>query len=210
MVELAARFATLCRRLGLALDVEQAYAELTRHYATPTRAYHDLTHVAHCLEELDRARHLAGDADAVELAVWYHDAVLDSRQKDNELKSAELARDVLREAGASDELTAQVFDLIMATCHGAVVPETDDARIMVDCDLAILGQPADRFDAYDAAIREEYAWVPRAAYVTGRSQVLEGFLARERIYLTELFHDLYEAQARTNLHRSIQSLIAHL
>ena len=70
--------------------------------------------------------------------------------------------------------------LIMATKthHPGVHP---DAPYLIDIDLAILGaEPAD-FDAYDAAIRKEYAHVPDDAYRAGRTRVLQSFLDRERI-----------------------------
>lgn len=204
----AERFAALCKRLGLDLDAEQTYRDIVKHYRTPPRAYHDLNHVAECLAELDSARHLATDPDAVEVAIWYHDVILDNRQGDNELESAELAQETLLAGGASVELAAEVFTLIMATCHDAA-PETEDARLMVDCDLAILGKDARRFDAYDAAIREEYAWVIEAVYLEKRAQVLEGFLARARIYLTDHFHASYDQQARTNLRRTVDRLISN-
>ena len=40
------------------------------------------------------------------------------------------------------------------TTHRAE-PDDDDGRVILDVDLAILGQPRDAFDAYERAIREE-------------------------------------------------------
>ncbi len=200
------RFATLCSRLGLSLDAEQAFDDLVRYHHMPPRAYHDMTHVAECLQVLDSVRHLADEPDAIEVAIWYHDAVLDNRQADNELNSARLARDVLLGAGASEDLAARVLLLIMATCHDAQ-PETQDAKIMVDCDLAILGQDSDRFRQYDEAIREEYRWVPEDVYRQKRAEVLQQFLDLERIYQTDHFHARFEQNARENLKRMVESLI---
>ena len=53
--------------------------------------------------------------------------------------------------------------------------------------------------AYAAAIRREYTAVPEAAWRLGRAQVLDRFLARPRLYQTDLFHDRLEAAARANL-----------
>ncbi|MBT9552193.1 MAG: hypothetical protein IV088_15195 [Hydrogenophaga sp.] len=65
----------------------------------------------------------------------------------------------------------------MATCHDAE-PEGDDARRLVDIDLAILGADPARFAEYDAQVREEYRWVPNWLYRCKRREVLAGFLAR--------------------------------
>ena len=72
--------------------------------------------------------------------------------------------------------------------------------------VAILGKPADEFARYDAAIRQEYAWVSAEAYRAGRSKVLQSFLDRDRIYQTEFFRNRYEEKARENLQRVIKRL----
>ncbi len=56
---------------------------------------------------------------------------------------------------------------------------------------------------HDAA---EYAWVGAAAYRSGRVRVLQGFVARERIYRTPVWHDAWESSARRNLRREIAML----
>jgi predicted metal-dependent HD superfamily phosphohydrolase len=62
------------------------------------------------------------------------------------------------------------------------------------------------FDGYEAAVRKEYAWVPEAAWIAGRSAVLRSFLNRPFIYLSEEFRDRFEAQARENIRRSLAAL----
>ena len=74
----------------------------------------------------------------------------------------------------------------------------------------VLGATADAFEAYDAAIRKEFHWVPTVQYCIGRSQVLSSFLKREAIYQTEAMRDLYETQARENLSRKIKELTINL
>jgi predicted metal-dependent HD superfamily phosphohydrolase len=55
------------------------YQRLTDAYAEPQRHYHNQQHIAECLAEFDQARHLAQQPTAVELALWFHDAVYDPR-----------------------------------------------------------------------------------------------------------------------------------
>jgi predicted metal-dependent HD superfamily phosphohydrolase len=199
------RFAALWRRLGATTDPGPVYCALTTAYAEPHRAYHTAAHLDDCLAELDPARALAVRPDEVELALWFHDALYDPRAADNEERSAAWAADALTAAGVTAEVAARVRELILATKHAAV-PTDPDARLLVDIDLAILGRPAEVFDAYDRAIRVEYQWVPEDQYRVGRARILRGFLARPRIYQMDPFHLRLEVVARANLARAIARL----
>lgn len=139
------------------------------------------------------------------MAIWFHDVVYDSRGKENEERSAEVWHRVADSAGLDDPLRARVTDLILATKHAAP-PIDSDAKLIVDVDLTILGQPAKRFDEYERQIRDEYAWVEPAAFTAGRGKVLTAFIKRGSIYFTEHFRAKYEAQARENLRRSLERL----
>jgi predicted metal-dependent HD superfamily phosphohydrolase len=77
---------------------------------------------------------------------------------------------------------------------------------MADVDLSILGRAPEVFDAYEQAIRKEYAWVDDEQYNRARIEVLQSFLDRDRIYRTDVFAGLYEQSARENLSRSISRL----
>src|SRR5436190_8726878 len=65
-------------------DAESVFRELCQRYAEPHRAYHNITHLAECLEELSQSAHSAKDPRAVAIALWFHDAVYDPRRTDNE------------------------------------------------------------------------------------------------------------------------------
>ncbi len=69
--------------------------------------------------------------------------------------------------------------------------------------MAILGAPAEAFDAYDAAIAVEYRAVRRELFRAGRRAFLARLLATPRIYLSELFHAELDAAARGNLERTL-------
>src|SRR5262249_18069786 len=81
-----------------------------------------------------------------------------------------------------------------------------DAPLLVDIDLSILGQPEKRFWEYELQIRQEYSWVPEEVFHAKRSEILERFLSRNRIYATEWFFQKYEEQARANLKSSLARL----
>jgi predicted metal-dependent HD superfamily phosphohydrolase len=184
-------------------------ADLTARYREPWRAYHTLAHVEAMLAEFDEFRQCDEfqlvNPDAIRMAIWYHDAVYDTRAKDNEAKSADLFRRAVEHSGLSESFVGTVVRLILATTHTA--PPADlDARVLCDIDLAILGQPEAVFDEYERQIRQEYGWVSEELFRKGRAAILQRFLDRPEIYSTDYFRRKYEAQARRNLARSVERL----
>ena len=167
-------------------------------YAEPQRHYHGLQHLAECMAHFGRERAAAAHPAEVALALFFHDAVYDVHAHDNEARSADWAREALRQAGAGDEAAQRVHALVMATCHDAQ-PEGADAQLLVDIDLAILGAPPPRFAEYEQQIRREYAHVPPEVFEPRRRAILGRFLARDPLYLTPGLRARCEAQARSNL-----------
>jgi predicted metal-dependent HD superfamily phosphohydrolase len=159
--------------------------------------------------KLDAARGLLddGEADAVELALAWHDAVYDPRAGDNEEKSAALFREAAARHRLDRRLAAAVERLILQT-KTHVARNRPDEQVMIDIDLSILGAPPDVFAAYDRSIRREYAHVPEAAWRERRAAVLRAFLLREKLFTTRFFRERYEAQARRNLAQAIAALEA--
>jgi len=179
-------------------------------YGAPERFYHGMAHVEALLRLADAHAAALADREAVEAAIWFHDAIYDSRRSDNERLSAALARDHLQ--GVCDPVRLERIVRMIEATAAHVPPELDepgargDAMLFLDMDLAILGAPSALFDAYEQATRQEYAWVDEATWTLGRSRVLRGFLDRDRIFRTATFHDRYEAQARANITASLARL----
>ena len=96
-------------------DAHPPYHDLAQRLAEPHRAYHTVHHILHCLDEMARVRHLAADPNAMEMALWYHDAIYDTHATDNEAQSAALAAHILRNASISAPCVQTVIRLIMAT-----------------------------------------------------------------------------------------------
>ncbi len=195
----------------MSLISEPMRAELIAAYTAPDRHYHDLRHIEALLGLAEACADAITDRDAVEAAIWFHDAVYDTRRGDNEEQSAALA--VERLAGAADgDRIARIAAMIRATA-GHAMPEFADAAAGRDCalfldmDLAILGSPAAEFDAYEAAVRREYDWVTEPQWTFGRRAVLTQFLARPAIYATARFQASHEAAARRNLARAMTRLM---
>ena len=174
-------------------------------WSEPQRCYHTLRHLGDCLALFEEAAHLGERPAEVEIALWFHDAVYALKGSDNEARSAAWADEALAAAGVEAEVRGRVRALVMATCHHAQ-PTTQDAALLVDIDLAILGAEPERFDEYEVQVRQEYAWVPGPLFRRKRREILEGFLARPRLYATEWFHQRLESPARDNLRRSLARL----
>ncbi len=204
------RWADLCKRMG-ATDRSQAvwedaYNTVIRSYSESSRHYHTMIHIIDCLIELDSVRHLLDDPEAVEMALWLHDVVYDTKRNDNEERSAELAREILSRMYISSSRIERVVSLILHT-KSHQRSEIGDYNFLSDIDLAILGSKAVVFDGYESDIREEYRWVPSDKFRDGRVAILDGFLKRPRVFFTDWFRNKYENVALDNLARSIRRLI---
>jgi len=185
-------------------------AELTGRYSAAERHYHGLAHIEAMLGLAGQYRSALSDPEAVEAAIWFHDAVYDSRAADNEARSAALASHCLA-PHADPARLSRILAMIEATAtHVAPKFEepgsTLDAALFLDMDLAILGAPPAEFDRYEAAVRREFGWLSDAAWRSGRAAVLQKFLDRPHIFHTARFRRRFEAAARRNLSRSLGSL----
>jgi len=192
------------------LGINQAgdiFSQLATAYRETSRYYHTDQHVSECLKHFSLYREQAQHPAEIEVAIWFHDAIYDTTKPDNEEQSAEWARRYLIDASVNSDTVSRIVEMIIATkTHQS---ETADSALMVDIDLGILGASTDAFEAYDAAIRKEFHWVPTVQYCLGRSQVLSSFLKRETVYQTKAMRHLYEAQARKNLSQKIEQLTTY-
>jgi predicted metal-dependent HD superfamily phosphohydrolase len=188
-------------------DAYPAFDTLVAAYSAPERHYHNLEHLAEMFRVADRLAAQVEQPAALHLAVWFHDAVYDSRASDNERRSGELAVDLLGPIGVPASAIERIVGMIWATAHTAdAPPPVGDTGVLLDADLAVLGAAEARYARYAADIRKEYAWVPEADYRAGRAAILERFLAAGRIYHTRLVFDEGEQRARANLRAELAEL----
>lgn len=184
---------------------------LRRRYGEPQRHYHTWAHIEALLLLFEEVRDRLFDDQAVEIALYYHDAIYDPEADDNEHRSAALLRRDCEGLLAADSL-ARAAQLVEATA-GHWLPEgftgaaLEDARLFLDMDLSILATPWPVFCAYEAAIRAEYGHVENREFRLGRRRLLETFLKRDRLYLSDHFAPRFEAAARDNLKRSLARLV---
>lgn len=174
-------------------------------YSEPHRHYHNLQHLDECLRELDAVRAFVENTSMVEAALWFHDAVYKPSSITNEEDSAALAVRCFSSAGLPSAAIDEIRQLIL--CTKTHQPGSQpDAAVLIDIDLAILGQPPSRFLEYERGIKSEYNWVPTSTYIQKRTEILAGFLSRPTIYRTPHFRDRYESSARANLAQAIADL----
>jgi len=190
----------------LLADQPQIRERLVSAYDDPARGYHDLRHLREVLEHLDDlvpADH--PDRDAVVLAAWFHDAVYDV-VGDNEERSARLADAVLTQAGVPIPLVEEVTRLVRLTAGHDPAADDLPGQLLCDADLAILAAGRERYDAYVAGVRQEYAEVPDADFRAGRKAVLEDLLAHDTLFHSEAARERWEERARANVSAEVAAL----
>jgi predicted metal-dependent HD superfamily phosphohydrolase len=196
---------TLCPPYGYGLNgrhLAMNREELVAAYTAPGRHYHNLAHIEDCLGALARVDNLSAlEREILSEAIWWHDVVYDATRSDNEELSARLAEQHVR-----PDLRQEVGRLIRLTKTHDVQPDDRLGAILISIDLSILGAEPARYDAYAAAIRQEFIHVPDRDYRAGRAHVLGRFAARPVIFPDAVFAAKYDRPARENLARELASL----
>lgn len=186
--------------------------DLQARYSEPQRYYHTWDHIQALLGHYSGIVDHLHDPVAVLWALYWHDAIYDPQASDNEDRSADLLNEM-----APSELAYQSRNradaIIRATkrhliADGLSPNDRADMELFLDIDLSILASSQRAFEVYEDQIRKEYAFVPEAIYVQARKGILKGFLNRDRLFFSDVFHERWEARARENLIRSIETLDA--
>lgn len=189
--------------------IVQQWQQLSKKYNEPTRAYHNLRHIAIMLQGAIPFRSQIVDAATLNMAIFYHDIVYDPLRNDNELQSAILVKKVLTQLNYPLAKIEQCYQQILATKkHEFNIPSPSfDSQLLIDLDLVILGQPWQQYAIYTQQIRKEYSMYPLFLYKKGRKKAMTRFLNRDKIYHTPQFIKQYEQQARANIEREIEELL---
>lgn len=192
--------------------VDKLFSDVVRCYSARGRHYHDMGHIYYMCSKLEMIKYLKvklNNPIALFIAIIYHDIIYNPLKKDNEEKSAQYFNDNVAIPLKLDlALVVKINCAIRATKHdeeSKKIYENDtDIKYLLDIDLSILGNPyQSRYEWYRKGVRKEYKIYPKVLYNPGRKKVLEGFLNRERIYLTKIFFDACEKKARKNLQNEI-------
>jgi predicted metal-dependent HD superfamily phosphohydrolase len=172
-------------------------------YADPSRGYHDTLHLVEVLDRLDEltGAGVAFDPTAGALAAWFHDALYDG-ERDAEERSALWAEEALEGTGYAAE-AARLVRLTETHDPGADDPA---GQALCDADLAILAAPRERYDAYVAGVRRDYAHICDADFARGRKAVLHDLAGRDQLFHTAYGREHWEPAARANLEREREQL----
>lgn len=187
-------------------SAERVIDEIDASYAEPHRYYHTGQHIDHCLTQFDLARHEMKDADAIEMALWFHDIEYDPKAPDNEYQSAQRFKQVAHGA-MGIELEEQIYRLIMVTMH-TDAPTAVDEKYVVDIDLSSFGLPWDQFIQDSHNVYKEFSHLPTAEFVKRNRRFLQSLLDRPEIFFTEFYRERYERIARENISKRISRLDA--
>lgn len=193
-------------------EIETVGERLLARWTEPDRHYHNARHLAEVLAHVDELAEEAHEPDLIRLAAWYHGAVFDAAERasyahrggEDERASAALARLELGELGLPDRAVDRVAELVTALeRHSA--PGDDDCAVLCDADLAMLAAEPQRYKAYVAEIRAEYAHIPVEEFVRARIAILRRLQARPRLFATPMAHG-WEEPARQNVDAELQRL----
>ncbi|WP_019961591.1 HD domain-containing protein [Woodsholea maritima] len=201
-----AAWTALARDLALEADLATACAQSVRtHYAEPHRHYHTLRHIVSLLEGARDLRDHFENWDAVRLAIVFHDVIYDVAKFDNEHQSALLLAEMLGEY-IDGEVLIQAQRTIEATQRHVATPWSD-TNLVIDLDMAIMGQPWPVYARYLEAVRAEYVPIyGEEMYRQGRMALfLEPTLQKPSIFLTAPFTAL-DDQAHANILRELSLL----
>jgi predicted metal-dependent HD superfamily phosphohydrolase len=209
--DLGARLEGLLLGLGVPAEATAPLRrELEERYGEPARRYHTLDHVD---AVLDRAAAITGDPAsrprdpaALELAVWWHDAVYEPGKAGNEAASAWLLRDRLR-PWVEPAVLERAVRLVHATDgHRAdpASPDWPDVAVLLDADLGVLAGTPDEYDEYVALVRAEFGFLGEDDWRRGRGEVLRDLVSRP-LFRTPRMR-AREPQARENVARELALL----
>lgn len=181
--------------------LNEVYSDLCMHYTELQRDYHNLKHIQHGLEIIEREFPLS---TPLTIAWWFHDVIYNITSGDNEEKSAEYMRTKLK--FLPTDVLDYIEKLILATKHNGIFDkECFQSLVIMDIDLSTFA--GNDFPMHSANVKKEYLKAyTEEQYNAGRLKFFESMLERKFIYHTKLFRDLYENNARLNIERELITL----
>ncbi|MCB5282735.1 MULTISPECIES: DUF4031 domain-containing protein [unclassified Arthrobacter] len=175
------------------------FLDLLDRWGEEHRKYHGRTHLLAVLEALDLLTGPAEPPRTVLLAAWFHDAIYRGVAGQDEEESARLAEDRLAHAGLRPAEVEEVGRLVRMTADHRPEPGDDDAALLSDADLSVLGGTPAAYARYLAAVREDFAHIGDDDFAAGRAGVVRHLLQLDPLFHTRRGRELWLEPARRNL-----------
>jgi predicted metal-dependent HD superfamily phosphohydrolase len=208
--DLSQRFLSKWQALATNLGLDESKSKeigdyLLAQYSGSDRHYHSVRHIVSMLDGFESLKAKFEQPVAAELAIFFHDVIYDAARSDNEEQSAIKMKEKLHGIVDDAILTSAAFS-IEATKKHASTPNSD-TNLILDLDMAILGQPWAVYERYAKGVMQEYLPVyGEEAYRQGRLKLfLEPTIAHGDIFLTDDFKHLNEPAVR-NMQRETEIL----
>lgn len=196
------RFIQLWNRVAPTADAAEAEAVFDRLlalYQDDFRVYHNEGHIAFCLKWLDRYVSEAESIDAIELAIWFHDACYSQEPSGHEQRSADLFRNLAADV-MDDEFVEKVARFILATTHQGE-PESLDAKLLVDIDMASFSEEWVDYLRDTSKCRAEKLHRSNDEFYQDQLTFLRSLSSRPTLYYSQSFLENHEHQAQSNIAR---------
>lgn len=186
-------------------------------YRGSKRHYHNLEHLIHGLDEINRWAKEKNTSDEnaniLKAAFFFHDAVYGthSQLSDEEASALLWLSSTACHSGFTADQVKQVADLIRATDHFQGPNITHDLKdVLLGADLAILGQHYKTvYKQYAKNVAKEYSHVPPDKYIEGRVAVLTKLVEsanKGTLFKNSYFAERYNEKAIKNMTREIEKL----
>ena len=194
-------------------EVEKVGEALLDRWSEPGRHFHNLRHLTDVLARVDELAEETHEPDLVRLAAWYHGAIFDAAERasyahrggEDERASAALARRELVDLGLPEHAVQRVVELVEALARHAPAPEDFDCAVLCDADLAMLASEPQKYKAYLAEVRAEYAHLPVEQFVRARIKILRRLAERQNLFASPL-GAAWEESARQNVGAELHRL----
>ena len=194
-------------------EIEKVGESLLDRWSEPGRHFHNLRHLTDVLARVDELAEETHEPDLVRLAAWYHGAIFDAadgpsyahRGGEDERASAILARQELTDLGVPPAAVDRVVDLVVALTRHNPSEEDFDCAVLCDADLAMLAAEPQRYKAYLAEVRAEYAHLPVEEFVKARIAILRRLEGRKKLFASPL-GAAWEESARQNVAAELHRL----
>ena len=196
--------------MGLGMVFIPVGERLWNCYSSAGRFHHDPRHALACVRALDDYPGVIANQDALELALWFHDAAYCAQisARESRATSAEMLRREFQLLAGDLIDIKEACRLITATRHHRE-PQGRDEALAMDIDLLILACEEWRYDIYAGEIRKEHNHVDEQTFRLQRVEYLRTFMRRKSIYWTRHFRKLHEERAQSNIERELSALLSN-